>query len=143
MGVRARAGNSQLLRRRPNGDRILRLRMQCPKQPTNTKTKRSLLLGSQDLRQARILHHQHRRINKTLSPVPPTRYIPSSTSHPSPTITNTTRLAQIFPSLHIPRAPPLQPTLHTHPLRPLLRPRRRCRRRIPSPHRLYLLHPQR
>lgn len=48
--------------------------MQRPKQSSYTKAERGLLLGSQDLRQARVISHQYRRIHKTISPLPSTRY---------------------------------------------------------------------
>jgi len=48
--------------------------VQRPKQSTHTKAERGLLLGGQDLRQARVLSHQYRRVHETISSLPLTRY---------------------------------------------------------------------
>lgn len=50
MGIRTGAGDCELFCRRPDRDRVLRLRVQRTEQLTNTETKRRLLLGSQGVR---------------------------------------------------------------------------------------------
>lgn len=50
LGIRAGAGDSELLRRSADGDRVFRFRMQRSEQLTHTQTERSVLLGSEDLR---------------------------------------------------------------------------------------------
>ena len=49
MGIRARAGNRQLLCGGTDRNRILRLRVQRPEQSTSPETERGLLLGGKDL----------------------------------------------------------------------------------------------
>ncbi len=69
MGVRAGARDSKLFRRRTDGDRVFRFRMQRSEQPTHSEAERGILLGSQALRQAGLDPDQYWRHNQTVSPL--------------------------------------------------------------------------
>lgn len=54
LGIPARVRDCKLFCGRTHGDRVLRLGMQCADQPAYSEAERGLLLGGEDLRQARV-----------------------------------------------------------------------------------------